>query len=167
MLGSVVSLSYVLYYDLLCYCRFGYTECFSWWGKGRGKEECLLYSVATLYQLCQNRGLLIYFQTSHLPAKYCQRTEHRFQNFFPFFSVWISILGILKKKKKKKEKKNPVMIYCFRWWLLKKTFLFSWKCHNSFGIDQTCHETTLDEGHETFRAVIYFQGSGLIIITNT
>lgn len=52
---------------------------------------------------------------------------------------------------------------------IKKTFfLFSSKCHNSFGIDQLCHETILAEGHEAYRAVTtYFQGSGLMIITKS
>lgn len=37
-----VPLRYVLYCNLLCYCRFDYTGYFSWWGKGGAKENFLL-----------------------------------------------------------------------------------------------------------------------------
>lgn len=51
---------------------------------------------------------------------------------------------------------------------IKNIFLFSWKCSNSFGVDQPCNEMISSEGHETFRTVITsFQGSGLIIITQS
>lgn len=42
ILGCVMTLRYVLYCDLLCYCRFDYTGYFSWWGKGGAKENCLV-----------------------------------------------------------------------------------------------------------------------------
>lgn len=94
----------------------------------------------------------------------CQKNS-REQNrdswvFFP--SVWISTLETNQKKKK-----NLSWFTALDDDYWKNIFLFSWKCHNSFGIDQPGNETILAEGHEPFRDVItYFQVSGLIIVTN-
>lgn len=47
----------------------------------------------------------------------------------------------------------------------KNAFLFSWKCHNSFEINEPCNEA---ERHETYRTVITsFQSSGLITVAQS